>query len=45
MKVTATYEFEVSDEEVGKSIDKALKKNPNLVFAVRCKDCIYFQDR
>lgn len=39
MKATVTYELDISKEEIIKSVDKALKENPNLVLVVRCKDC------
>ena len=43
MKVTATYEFDVSEELVKKSIDekmeKCIKDDPDIVKVVRCKDC------
>ena len=40
MKVTATYEFDVPDELVKKSIDeKCIMDDPDIVKVVRCKDC------
>ena len=41
MKATITYELDILKEEIIKSVDKALKENPNLVLVVRCKDCKY----
>ena len=46
MKLTAKYEFDVSSEEIEKSIEKSidkwLKENPDYVLVVRCKDCKCF---
>lgn len=42
MKATVTYELDISKEEIIKSVDKALKENPNLVLVVRCKDCKWY---
>lgn len=43
MKMTATYEFDVPEELVKKSIDekveKSIKDDPDTVKVVRCKDC------
>lgn len=47
MKVTATYEFDVPEELVKKSIDekveKSIKDDPDIVKVVRCKDCKHRQ--
>ena len=40
-QIKVQSEFYVPDEEFERSIEKALKNNPNLVFVVRCKDCIH----
>lgn len=45
MKATVTYELDIPKEEIIKSVDRAIKENPNLELVVRCKDCKYFQDR
>ena len=43
MKVTASYEFDVPDELVKRSIDEkvesCIKADPDIVKVVRCKDC------
>ena len=42
MKARVAFELDIPKEAIKKSVDEALKENPNLVLVVRCKDCKWF---
>lgn len=42
MKARVTFELDIPKEAIKKSVDEALKENPDLVLVVRCKDCKWF---
>ena len=38
-------EFDIPDEIFGQCVENAIKKNPDYVLVVRCKDCKYYKNR
>lgn len=42
MKIKTQFEFEIPDEQMGETVAKALKDNPDFTLVTRCKDCKWF---